>query len=337
MGRIVLLATGGTIASRASAQGRRVSAGAAELLRSALEVDGLGATVVETRDVSATAGFAVDVPGALALVRTVRAAVNEADGVVVTHGTDTLEEVAFLLALAHAGRAPVVVTGAQRPFDDPAPDGPRNLSAALRWAASPASAGSGVMIAFADAILPAIGVRKTHALALDAFSAPDRGPSGHVDEAGVRHHHFASPPGPLLTSDLVDLPRVEVVAQYLGCDGSQVGRAVQAGARGLVVAAFGAGNATPGTVRACLQALETGTPVIVAGRTGAGAVTGLYAGGGADLAEAGAIFAGDLSPWQARLLLAVALAPEPETPDVEAVAWRCRTWLRAAGAIAAED
>ena len=331
MRHLVLLGTGGTIATRRAEGGRRVEVGAAELLRSAESVWDLDAHV-EVREVAGMVSFAAEVSDVLAFAESVRAAAEDADGVIITHGTDTLEETAFLLALTHTGRAPVVLTGAQRPFDDPAPDGPRNLAAALRWAASAESDHSGVTIAFADDILPAVGARKTHSLNLRAFSAPDRGPVGHVDEAGVRRHGN-NPQVPLLAPGTRDLPRVEVIAQYLGADASAFEHAVTSGARGLVVAGFGAGNTTPAATGACLELLERGIPVLVTTRTGAGPVAGLYAGGGADLAAAGAVFAGDLSPWQARLLLAGALSTETE-PGVEPVAERCRAWLREVGVVA---
>jgi L-asparaginase len=106
----------------------------------------------------------------------------------------------------------------------------------------------------------------------------------------------------------------------------------RAGARGLVVAGFGAGNATPEVVRACLDLLRAGVPVAVASRVGEGPVLGLYAGASAELAAAGALFAGDLSPWQARLLLAAAIAADPAASPAE-VARRCRAWLVEAGAL----
>ncbi|WP_326686284.1 MULTISPECIES: asparaginase [unclassified Streptomyces] len=340
MRHIVLLSTGGTIATRNGAAGRRVEVGARELLGSQSGAPWLDGVRIDARDAASFVSFAAGIPEALSLAESVREATAEADAVVVTHGTDTLEESAFLLALTHGGPEPVVFTGAQRPFDDPAPDGPRNLATALRWAATAESDGTGVTVAFADGIWPAVGVRKTHALAVDAFGAPGRGPVGRVDEGGVRRYGSA-PREVLLPPDTADLPRVDVIGQYLGVDGSAVRHAVREGARGLVVAGFGSGNTTPATTEACVHLLGEGVPVLVSSRTGEGAVTGLYAGGSAELAAAGAVFAGDLSPWQARLLLAAALAAEDSTKrgadGMERVTRRCRDWLRATGAVPRED
>ncbi|HEY2222333.1 asparaginase [Actinomycetospora sp.] len=318
MTRLALLATGGTIATRATAEGRAVAASARDLLGTVTGAD-TGVEVVPI-DAAGRLSFAATLDDLAALARTVREACAEHDGVVVTHGTDTLEETAALLALTHDGATPVTLTGAQRPFDDPAPDGPGNLGAALRWAAH---GRPGVTVTFAGRVLPAIGVRKVHTAALAAFAAPDRGPLASVDGAGVREHAVA--PDAVLGDPPTTLPRVDVVAQYVGADAHALDAAMAAGARGVVVAAFGAGNATPAVVDSARRLLERGVPVVVASRTGAGAVEGLYAGGGADLARAGALFAGDLSPWQARLLLAVALASAPDDPVGAARAWAART------------
>lgn len=322
-----LLATGGTIASKAGDGGRVVGVEGTELLERARQVWPLE-TEVEVVDVAGLVSWALDTGQVLDLARQVSEHLAAADGVVITQGTDTMEEVAFLVALATRGDKPVVFTGAQRPFDDPAPDGPRNLAAALAWAASPYGPGSGTTIVFGDAVLPAVGSHKAHTLELTAFQAPGRGPIGHVDETGARCHARPMLPPLLLAQDVTELPRVEVVAQYVGADAELVTAAVDAGAQGLVIAGLGAGNAPPLVTRELLRHLAEGLPVVMTSRTGAGAVAGLYAGGGADLAAAGALLCGDLSPWQARLLLATVLADGRE-------GWqqRMHTWLQAAGAL----
>ncbi len=319
MTRIALLATGGTIATRAGAEGRAVAVGAAELLATVAVPPGVEVT---TTDVAGRLSFAAGLDDLAALARTVREAAAGHDGVVVTHGTDTLEETAALLALTHDRTTPVTVTGAQRPFDDPAPDGPGNLDAALRWVAH---GRPGATVTFAGRVLPAIGVRKVHTADLAVFAAPGRGPLAEVDAAGVREHAVAADTALVAAAEPpATLPRVDVVAQYVGADAHALDAAAAAGARGVVIAGFGAGNATPAVVAGARELLARGVPVAVASRTGAGAVEGLYAGGGAELARAGALFAGDLSPWQARLLLAVALATAPDDPVRAAAEWMTR-------------
>lgn len=329
MRTLALLSTGGTIATTAGEQGLAVGVGAEELLAAAERVWGSGGVRVETREVHRLVSFAESVGDVLALARAVREAARGVDGIVVTHGTDTMEEAAFLLALTHDSPVPVAFTGAQRPYDDPAPDGPRNLAAALRWVGDPRSDGTGVSIVFDGDVVPAVGARKVDTLGLEAFRSPGRAPVAAVGADGVRVYAQA-PKVPVLMRPDLEPPRVDVVAQYLGADATALRASVVAGARGVVVAGFGAGNATPETTRACVELLDSGVPVGLTSRVGSGPVSGLYAEGGAELTRAGAVLMGDLSPWQARLLLAAALT---HTDSTSGVTERCRTWLAAVGAV----
>ncbi len=308
MPRIRLLATGGTIASRSGAAGRTASVTAAELLASVgrLPVD----LSVEPVDVVATLSFAMRSPDLQALGAQVAAAFEDGcDGVVVTHGTDSMEETAFYLDLCHRDDRPVVLTGAQRPFDDAAPDGPLNLAAALAAAAAPEARGCGVLVCFDGLAWPARGVQKVDTLASAAFGAPGRGPVLHLATGRVRRLAVPGRPlSPALDPGLT-LPRVDVVAMYQGADEALLHAAVAAGAEGVVIAAFGAGNCPPPVTRAVAELVARDIPVLICSRVGSGPVEALYGGGGgAQLREAKALFASDLSPWQARLLLAAALA-----------------------------
>ncbi|RCW45949.1 L-asparaginase [Halopolyspora algeriensis] len=326
MGRIRLLATGGTIASRSGAAGRVAAATGAELLARVRVPDRVE---VEPVDAVTTGSFALQSTDLEALLRNLAAALEEGiDGVVVTHGTDTMEEVAFLAGLLHADPRPVVFTGAQRPDDDPAPDGPANLADALRLAADPHARDRGVLVGFDGYAYPARGVAKADTLGAHAFTAPGRGPALRVAEDRVRSLTPPSPPPtlPVRPGELV-LPRVDVVPLYVGADAALLHAAVAAGARGLVLAAFGAGNATPAVVDAVRDVVARGMPVLVCSRVPAGPVAPLYGhGGGADLQAAGALFGGDLSPWQGRMLLATALACAAEEPAV-----LVHRWLEAGG------
>ncbi|MGY1722128.1 asparaginase [Blastococcus sp. SYSU DS0533] len=313
MPHIHLLATGGTIASRRGPGGLASVTPAADLLAAAGTPDGLAVT---TSDLSTVGSFALttaDLRGLVAEVRRCLAA--DVDGVVVTHGTDTMEESVFLADLVHDDPRPVVLTGAQRPFDSSAPDGPRNLADALRVAAAPAARGTGALLCFDGLAFAARGVRKVETLRSGAFAAPGRGPVLRVDGEVVTP--LARPVrGPALPLDLdAELPRVDVVPLYLGADDTLLRAAVAAGAAGVVLEAFGAGNATPAVAAAVAELVTGGMPVLVCSRVPSGPVAPLYTGGGgADLARDGAVLAGDASPWQARLLLAAALAVAPHDP-----------------------
>ncbi|MGY1709859.1 asparaginase [Geodermatophilus sp. SYSU D00758] len=312
MPRVHLLATGGTIASRQTGAGLTATTPAAELLASAGPLSDLDVTV---GDRSTVGSFALSTADLRALVLEVgRCLTEDVAGVVVTHGTDTMEESAYLADLVHDDPRPVVFTGAQRAFDSPAPDGPGNLAAALRVAASPRARGLGVLLCFDGLVYAARGVRKVDTLRSAAFDAPGRGALLRVTDASVLPLARPSRRGAVPLDLAEELPRVDVVPCYLGADDALLRAAVQAGARGVVLEAFGAGNVPPAIADAAGELVSGGIPVLVSSRVPSGPVAPLYAGGGASLARAGARFAADLSPWQARLLLSAALALAPQDP-----------------------
>jgi L-asparaginase len=301
-----LVATGGTIAST----GFPGPLGAALDGRALLGATGWPAEVVVT-DLATAASFALAPEDLLGLHAAVRAALDAgADGVVVTHGTDTMEESAYGLDLLLDDPRPVVLTGAQRAADEPGADGPANLRAALTVAADPAARGDGVLVCFDGAAYAAQGVAKRHTLAAGAFA----GPAVHrVVDGAVRR--VARPVRrPMLPVPVVPLPRVDVVVCHHGADGTLVRACRAAGARGIVVAGTGVGNAPPDVIAAVGEAVAAGVTVLVASRVPDGPVSPRYAAGGAALAGAGGQFAGDLSPWQARVLLVLALAADPADP-----------------------
>ena len=315
MAVVRLIATGGTIASGHNGFGYRAGLTGAELLaRTAVPPD----CEVEAVDAATVGSFAWRWGEIFALLRHVDEALAEGvDGVVVTHGTDTMEEVAFLVALAHDDPRPVVFTGAQRPADDLGPDGPGNLADALRVAASPRARHRGALVCFDGLVFGARGVTKVDTSAAAAFDAPGRGPQLRLAGGQVRALAPAERPANLpIDPSRGELPRVDVVPLYLGADATFVNASLAAGARGVVLAGFGVGNATPAVTEAVDEVVRSGRAVLVASRVPSGPVRPVYTGGGgADLAAAGAVFADDLSPWQARVLLAAALASAPESTE----------------------
>ena len=321
MPAIRLLATGGTIASSRGGSGYRAGLPGAELLARTQVPDGCEVDVVDAATIGSFAWSWTEVFG---LLRRIEAALaGGVDGIVVTHGTDTMEEVAFLVALAHHDPRPVVFTGAQRTADHPAPDGPANLADALRVAASEQARDRGALVVFDGLVFGARGVTKVDTLGSGAFGAPGRGPQLRVARDQVRALTPAEPPKTLpFDTSRDELPRVDVVPLYLGADATFVNASLAAGARGVVLAGFGVGNATPAVTEAVGEVIASGRAVLVCSRVGAGPVLPVYGGGGgADLAAAGAVFADDLSPWQARLLLAAALASAPDGAEQLARDW----------------
>jgi L-asparaginase len=233
---------------------------------------------------------------------------DEADGVVVTHGTNTLEETAWLLHLVLPGDAPVVVTGAMRPASGLSGDGPLNLVNAVRVAASPAARGLGVLVLLDDTIHGARDATKSDTMRVSAFRGGAAGPLGWVDGDGrvvVSHAPLrgSSLRGRFVDVDLRGLPRVDIALTYLGADGVAIDAFVAAGARGIVSAGTGAGYPTPGEVEALERASTAGVTVVQSTRVGAGRVPPVPA-----LPARGWVAAGDVAPWKARILLRLAVA-----------------------------
>ena len=182
---VVLLATGGTISSRASeAGGAAVASDTGEQVFASMGVP--AAHPVRVVDVFRKGSYLLTVDDMIAICATIREALADPQvlGVVVTHGTDTMEETAYLVDLTHDDPRPVVFTGAQQAADADSPDGPGNLSRAIAVAGSPRARGTGVLLAFAGTIFPAAGVRKRHTTSLDAFANPDFGTVGSVSDSG---------------------------------------------------------------------------------------------------------------------------------------------------------
>jgi L-asparaginase len=233
---------------------------------------------------------------------------GEVTGVVVTHGTDTLEETAYLLARTLPAAVPIAITGAMRTSSDEGWDGPRNLLDAARVAADPASAGRGTMVVFQGEIFAGETAVKTHATAPAAFSAPHAGPIGRIEAGRVV---YDCSPGPRPTSVQPEglTARVALVSLVVGDDGTLLDLA-RPEHDGVVVEAFGSGNMPPGAVPAVRRWLDDGKPVVLASRCPQGEVTPIYAfeGGGARTVAMGAIPAGPRTPSQARMELVLALS-----------------------------
>ena len=221
-------------------------------------------------------------------------------GIVITHGTDSLEETAFLLDLVVPAGKPLVFAAAQRPPRDRDTDGPRNLLNAVRIAALPGTSGLGVLVTLNDEIHAARDVRKTHAVALNAFLSPWVGPIGQVDSGRVFLYHR---PARRLTIEAPGIePRVDLVTLYAGSDGSAIRQAAASGTRGIVVEVFGRGNIPPEAMEAVTEARGKGIVVAFSTRTGGGRVEL-----GEDAKRVGVVSAEDLDGLKARIVLVVAL------------------------------
>ncbi len=238
----------------------------------------------------------------------------EVVGVVITHGTDTMEESAYFLDRTVTSDKPVVLTGAQRDATARDADGPRNLLNAVRQVLNPQAGGRGVTITLNGRILAARNVTKIHASNVAAFGAGHYGRLGEIDAEGVTWFNRPERPRPLPLPEA--LPRVDLVACYPGADGSLIDAAVETGARGIVVAGYGLGNVNRPTFEAIKRARQRGIAVVLTTRVAAGRVYPAYGGegGGSSMRQLGVVFANDLSPWKARIMLMLTL-PLSDDPN----------------------
>jgi L-asparaginase len=224
----------------------------------------------------------------------------ELSGIVITHGTDSLEETAFLLDLVIPAGKPVVFAAAQRPPRESDTDGPRNLLNAIRIAAHPGMSGLGVLVTLNDEIHAARDVRKTHSIAVNAFVSPWTGPIGQVDSGRIYLYHR---PARRLTVDAPGVEsRVDLVTLYAGSDGSAIRQATASGARGIVVEVFGRGNLPAEPLAAVAEARGRGVVVVFTTRTGGGRVEL-----DEDAKRLGVVSAEDLDGLKARIVLVVAM------------------------------
>ncbi|MER7914537.1 asparaginase [Streptomyces sp. NPDC096068] len=323
--RIVVISTGGTIASRWQGTGYAADASGSDVLATAPLPEDVTVEVVDLFNVNSSRMTAAH---QLALLRTVHETFADpgVDGIVITHGTDTLEETAFLLDLHHTDARPVVLTGAQRPFGTGDGDGPGNLYDALQVASTVRDLG--VLVVFDGRVHAARGTVKYRTLAADAFADPSAERLGRVGFSRVDVERQPERPAPLPlpaaartagpgATGAAPLPRVDIVTHHSDGDPVLLNAAVAAGARGIVLVATGAGNATPEVAAAVADAVARGVLVVVTTRVPSGPLAEIYTGGGAvDLVAAGALLTGTLRAAQARIaVLATLLAEEGGAGD----------------------
>lgn len=313
--RVQLLSLGGTIFMHqdADGQGAVPSDDAGARLAAGLRgAGGDGGIELVHEEIANVSSASVRPSHLRTVLQRARAAVDAgARGVVLTHGTDTLEETAFLLNRFWDRDAPLVITGAMRPANAAGADGPANLQDAAFAASSPLARGLGVLVAFDGALHLADRVTKASSRSVSAFASEPSGPVALVDGPLLRPLSPAPTRPALVGGDLPEeLPTVATVMSGLG-DDLVLLDALAAGLRGLVVAGAGMGHVAEGAVPRLTALLEAGVPVIVATRVASGGTSEThyaYPGAGADLVARGIVMAGLLSPQKARLLLQVLLA-----------------------------
>lgn len=322
--RVALIITGGTIDSVGKDRldmawyieaNKRLGSG--ELLAQLPELAGIAR--VEEFPFRRLPSHALVAKDWLDLLRTIHKIFDgdRADGVVITHGTNTIEETAYFLHLTLKSDRPVVLVGAMRPSSAISADGYLNLLNAVRVAGDAGSRGRGVLLVMNDTIYSARDVTKTATYRVQAFQGRDLGPLGFADADGRVVYFHAAEKRHTLRSEfdvlpLETLPRVDVVVSYVGADGAMVDAAVAAGARGIVSAGTGAGRPTPAEDEAFDRAAQKGVIVCIASRVGSGRVVR-----SPGLARRGMVAADNLQPWKARVLLQLALTKTSDPDEIQ--------------------
>jgi L-asparaginase len=305
-----LLATGGTIAG-AQTEGRGYAAATISTEALLAAVPELGALArIEVEQVARIGSQDMNESVWLKLAVSAQAALDDPaiTGVVITHGTDTMEETAYFLNLVLKTTKPVVLVGAMRPATEISADGPMNLYNAVSVAIDPSVSDRGVLVVTNDEIHFAREVSKTNTTQVGTFKSPNRGLAGLVNRGRlhffgptVRRHTAASEFAPITVSAL---PRVDIIYAYAGLQRDMIDVAVRVGVRGLVIAGVGAGNLSTGVLAACAEAGKAGVIVVRSSRTGGGVVERNIE---INDDKHGLIVAEELNPQKARVLLMLGL------------------------------
>jgi len=310
--RVHVIATGGTIASSAGA-----TLGVDRLVEGMPELAEIAALTFD--QVLSTGSSRVTPDDWVALAQAASDAFSsEPDlaGIVITHGTDSMEETAYFLDLVVDSDRPIVVTGAMRSADAIGADGPANLFNAVRVAAAPESRARGTLVVMNDEIHRARNVVKANTLRVHAFRSPTVGAVGIVDREGpVFKRSPELRPARFDLSGVGVLPSVEVDYAFVGSEGNGIRYARESGAEGVIIASFGSGRVSAGQAEQIRAAIEAGVFVVMSSRVGSGRVQDEY-GGQLGAAGRSVILADDLNPQKARVLLMVALTRTRAVPEL---------------------
>jgi L-asparaginase len=329
--KVAVIGTGGTIASQGldpldvqdyASSGRPILDAAALVagvpaLRQVAEV-----IPVPYAAIPSTAIGWSDWQALLARIASLQAEHPDLDGIVITHGTATLEETAYFLSLTAPGEIPIVVTGAQRPFTGLSTDGHMNLVKAVRVAGHPDSRGMGALVVLNDEIQAAREVTKTSTGRMQTFRSPDVGVLGHADSDRITY--WRRPMRVLSAAERFDVagleapPRVDVLYSVAGGDGVAVKAFLQAGAQGIVAAAFAPGFTTPAERTALGEAMAAGCTVVLSSRAMSGRSFPARR-----YREEGFLNADNLTPQKARILLMLALTRTRDPAAIQDLFDRC--------------
>jgi L-asparaginase len=320
--RIIILATGGTIA------GKGASADRAGYTAGKIPIEDLIGAIPQVKKVADISGEQISSIGSQDMTTEIwkKLAVraneifdkNEADGIVITHGTDTQEETAYFLDLLVSSDKPVVLTGSMRPATAISADGPKNLYDAITVAASPKSKGKGVMVSFNEGIFDGRDVMKMSTTKVNAFFSPNTGPIGQVYDGKVEFYQASmrevNVKTPFSVSLDTKLPRVDIVYMYADAPGDMIDMLVAKKVDGIVIAGVGNGNFNKAFMEAVKRAVAAGVVVCRASRAPSGRVV---LEDEINDAELGTIVSDDLTPQKARILLMLGLTKTKDRKQLQ--------------------
>ena len=320
--KVIILATGGTIAGAGTASDR------AGYTAGKIPIDDLIGAIPTVKKIATITGEQISSVGSqdmtteiwkkLAVRINEIIAKKEADGIVVTHGTDTQEETAYFLDLVVPSAMPVVLTGSMRPATAISADGPKNLYDAITVAINPKSKGRGVLVSFNEGIFDGREVTKMSTTFTNAFGSPNTGPIGHAYDGKVEYYANAvrerDPKSPVTITADMKLPRVDIVYMYADAPSDMIDMLVAKKVDGIVIAGVGNGNFNKTFTDAVKKAVAAGVVVCRASRTPSGRVV-LHDEINDD--ELGTIVSDDLNPQKARILLMLGLTKTKDKKQLQ--------------------
>jgi len=320
--RVIILATGGTIAGAGAASDR------AGYTAGKIPIDDLIGSIPTVKKIATITGeqiasvgsqdMTVDIWKKLAIRINEIFAKNEADGIVITHGTDTQEETAYFLDLVVTSDKPVVLTGSMRPATAISADGPKNLYDAITIAINPKSRGKGVLVSFNEGIFDAREVMKLSTTKTNAFGSPNTGPVGQAYDGRVEYYATSTrevnPQKPVVITPATKLPRVDIVYMYADAPSDQIDMLVSKKVDGIVIAGVGNGNFNKAYMDAVKRAVKAGVIICRASRTPSGRVV-LH--DEINDEELGTIVSDDLTPQKARILLMLGLTRSKDKKQLQ--------------------
>lgn len=320
---ITILATGGTIAGAGTGGGAEYKSGQFKVedlvaavpgLDKLANIDGEQVANIGSQDMNDQVWLKLAARANALLAR------DEVDGIVITHGTDTMEETAYFLDLTVKTNKPIVLVGSMRPATAISADGPGNLADAVATAVSPGARGRGVLVVMDDNIFSARDVTKSNTTSLGTFHAPERGKTGMVVEGSKVTWFDPSDKRHTMKSEFsvagkTALPRVDIIYAHSNMDAALIDAALQSGAKGLVIAGVGDGNMSTSALEAVTRAAKQGIPVVRSTRLESGMV---LRNAEVNDDEHGLVASGELNPGKSRVLLQLALlTPRHSAADVQ--------------------